>query len=141
MSQENVDFVRSICALWERGDFSSVGWAHPDIDYEIVGGPAPGSWKGVSGMSEAARDALSAWEHFRIEVDEYRELPGGRVLVLWEFRGRGRASGLETGQMHSTGAYLFQVRSGKVTRLAYYVDRQHALAELAPSEQDAHADS
>ena len=119
--------MRSICAAWERGDFSSTEWAHPDIDYAIVGGLTPGSWKGVAGMADAARDALSPWEDFRIEVEEYRDVDGERVLVLWNFEGRGKASGLETGPLHATGAYVFQIRGDRVIRLAYYVNRAEAL--------------
>jgi ketosteroid isomerase-like protein len=134
MSQENVEIVRSICVAWERGDFTSVEWAHPEIDYAIVGGLTPGSWKGVAGMAEAARDALSPWETFRIEVEEYRELDGERVLVLWNSKGRGKASGLETEQLRPTGAYLFQTRGGKVIRLSYYVDPAEALEAVGLTE-------
>lgn len=63
-----------------------------------------------------------------------RELDRERVLVLWKFRGRGKTSGLETGQMprqmHATGAYLFQIRGGKVIRFAYYHDPERALSDL-----------
>jgi hypothetical protein len=141
LSQENVEIVRSICAAWEDGDFTSVEWAHPEIDYAIVGGPAPGSWKGVAGMAEATRDALGPWETFRIEVEEYRELDGERVLVLWKFKGRGKASGLDTEELSPTGAYLFQIRGSKVIRLSYYADPARALEAAGLSEQDAHADS
>jgi hypothetical protein len=37
----------------------------------------------------------------RAEADEYRELDGDRVLVLSHYRGRGKASGLELGQMRA----------------------------------------
>ena len=52
--------MRSICADWERGDFSSVQWAHPEIEVVIADGPSPGRWSGLAGMAEAARDLFSA---------------------------------------------------------------------------------
>jgi hypothetical protein len=78
-------------------------------------------------MTERSRDQLREFDHFRIEVDGCRELDDGRVVVLWQFRGRGKASGLEPG---GTGAYLFDVRIGKVIRLTYYAHRDRALADL-----------
>src|SRR5205823_5681349 len=52
----NLDLVRSICAAWERGDYSSVEWAHPEIEYAIAGGLTPGRWTGVAAMRERSRD-------------------------------------------------------------------------------------
>ena len=46
MSQQNVEVARSIFAAWERGDYSSTEWAHPEIEYVIADGPEPGSGKG-----------------------------------------------------------------------------------------------
>jgi hypothetical protein len=85
-------------------------------------------------MAEGWRDFLSAWEEFRIEVDEYRELDDERVLVLVHFSARGKTSGLELGQMRAKGAELFHVHGGKVTRSVAYWDREHAFADvgLAP---------
>ena len=70
MSQENVEIVRSIYAAWGRGDFSSVEWADPEIEYVIVDGPEPGSSNGRAAMAETMRSILNAWENARIEADE-----------------------------------------------------------------------
>lgn len=130
MSQQNLQLVRSIYAAWARGDFSSVEWAHPEIEFVRADTPAAGSWSGLAGMAEGWRDYLSSWEELRTVVDEYRELDEGRVLVLYAFRGRGKTSGLEVGQMRGKGAGLFDVRDGKVTRLVLYWNRDRAFADL-----------
>jgi len=130
MASANLDLVRSICAARERGDFSSADWAHPQIDFSIADGPSPGSWTGVAGMIEGWRGWLSAWEEWSNEVDEYRELDGERVLVLFDASGRGKTSGLELGQVRAKGATIFHVRGDKVTRLVVYVDSGRALADL-----------
>ena len=123
MSQENVEIVRSIYEPWGRGDFSSVEWAHPEIEFVIADGPASGSWTGLAGMAEAWRTFLSAWEEYRTEVDEYRELDGERVLVLLHIVGRGKTSGVELGQMRTKAANLFHIRGGKVDEARYLPDR------------------
>ena len=134
MSQENVEIVRSIYEPWGRGDFRSVEWAHPEIEFEIDFGPASGRWKGLAAMAEAWRAFLGAWEDYRTEVDEYLELDGERVLVLLHLIGRGKTSGVTLGEMRTKAANLFHVRGGKVTRLVLYQDRERGLAELGLSE-------
>ena len=130
----NVEFVRSFVAAWEHGDFSSTAWAHPEIEYVIADGPAPGCWKGLAGMAEGFRDVVGAWKDYRTEVDEYRELDGERVLVLLRLSGRGKASGAELGELWARPANLFHVRDCKVTRVVLYWDRRPALAELGLPE-------
>jgi ketosteroid isomerase-like protein len=136
MASEALDVVRSLYAAWERGNFTSADWAHPEIDFEIVGGPAAGSWKGLPAMAKAWRDLMGAWEDVRIEADEYRHLDDERVLVLAHWSGRGKTSRLELEQILTRGANLFHVRDGRVTRLVLYSDRERALADLglAPEE-------
>jgi ketosteroid isomerase-like protein len=117
-------------ANWERGDFSSVEWAHPAIEFVIADGPSPGSWTRPAGMAAGFREFVNAWEEYRIEVDEYRELDDERVLVFLYLRGRGKVSGLDLGQMHTKAANLLHVRDGKVAKLVIYFDRERALADL-----------
>jgi ketosteroid isomerase-like protein len=130
MASANLDLVRSIYGDLKRGDFSSAKWAHPEIELIIADGPSPGRWTGLAGVAEGNRNILGAWDEWRVEADEYRELDGERVLVLVHFRGRGKVSGLEVGHMRAKGAHLWHIREGRVTRAVVYFDREHALAEL-----------
>jgi ketosteroid isomerase-like protein len=130
MGSANLDLVRSIYTAWERGDFAQTEWLHPDIEFVLADGPSPGRWTGLAGMAEGSRDFLSAWEDFRAEVEEYREIDGERVLVLIHHGGRGKTSGLELGQMQTKNAALFHIRDGRVTKFVAYSDRDRALADL-----------
>jgi len=133
MASANLDLVHSIVAAWERGDFGSADWAHPEIEYVIDGGPEPGSWTGLAGMAAGARGILDAWEELRVEADEYRELDAARVLVFARLTGRGRTSGMGVGLLRITGTFLFHVHDGQVTRHVVYWDRERALADLGLS--------
>jgi ketosteroid isomerase-like protein len=124
----NLDLVRSIYAAWERGDYGYVGWAHPDIEYVSVDGPEPGTWVGALGMAKGWIGWLGAWENFRVEAEQFRELDEERVLVLDHSTGRGRASGLQVER--SSGAVLFQIRDSKVARIVAYWDRERGLLDL-----------
>jgi ketosteroid isomerase-like protein len=98
MSQENLDLVRAIYEAWERGDYSATEWAHPNIEFVIADGPAPGRWEGVAGMALGWLDFLSAWDDVRPQVEEFRELDDNHVLVLVHQTGRGKASGFQVGE-------------------------------------------
>jgi hypothetical protein len=49
-------------------------------------------------MAEGMRDFLSAWKDFRVNVDQYLELDGERLLALTHYSARGKKNGLELGQ-------------------------------------------
>jgi ketosteroid isomerase-like protein len=131
---ENLDLVRSIYAAWERGDFSSAVWAHPEIEFALADGPDPGTWTGLPGMAEGYRTWLSAWTNFRAEPEEYLVLDDERILVLVHNTGRGRTSGLSLDER--SAANLFQLENGKVTRVVVYLDRERARADLGLEEPD-----
>jgi ketosteroid isomerase-like protein len=78
-------------------------------------------------MAGAMRELLNAWDDYRVVADDYRELDGERVLALAHWRGRGKTSGLDLGQMSANVASLFHVCDGKVTTLISYFDHDTAL--------------
>jgi len=131
---ENLDLVRSIYSDWERGDFSSAASADLEIEFVFADGPSPGRWTGLAGMAEANRNWLNAWAEVRQEVDAYREIDAGRVLVLHRFGARGKRSGLGLEHMRREGASLFELRDGRVTRIVHYFDRDRAFADLGLNE-------
>src|SRR5438876_9122526 len=106
----NLDLVRSILSAWERADFRSVSWAHPQIEYIVIGGPEPGKWDGLTEMTASVRDFMSAWEDYGIRAEEYRELDDERVLVLVQLSGRGKVSRLEIGDTDARGAEVWHLR-------------------------------
>ena len=132
---ENLDLVRSIYAAMEGGGSPNLAdWAHPDIEFVFADGPTPGTYTGVAQMTKAWRDYLGAWEDYRSEPIEFRELADERVLVFDHVRGRAKMSGVDLGQISPNGADLFHIRDGKVTRLVTYFDRKRALADLGLAE-------
>jgi ketosteroid isomerase-like protein len=132
---ENLDLVRSIYAAWGRGDFSSAEWAHPEVEFMIIGGPVEGNWTGLAGMTGGFRHFLDAWDELRVEAGEYREVDDERILVIVRLSGCGKTSGLDLAQVPTKGgAGLFPVRRGKVTTYVIYWDRDRAFADLGLKE-------
>jgi ketosteroid isomerase-like protein len=127
---DNVELVRSICTPWERGEFFSAEWAHPEIEFVLADGPDPGSWRGAAAMGRATVNRVRAWEAYHFEIEDYRALDDERVLALTRRHGRGKTSGVEVGQFGTKGAWLFHVRDGQITRLVGYFDRDRAFADL-----------
>jgi ketosteroid isomerase-like protein len=130
MSAENLELVRSIYAAWERNDYRSVEWAHPEIEYINVDGPARGTRVGLTEMAEGWRRLLRVWAEFHTEAEEYIGLDDGRVLVLAAFGGTPRFIGLDIRDGRSKGANVFEIQDGKVRRLTLYWNRDRAFADL-----------
>ena len=119
---------------WARGDYSSIDWAHPEIEFVIADGPAPGTWHGHEGMREAWRDLLSMWDDLHAVAEGFQQLDDGRMLVLMRNTGRAKSSGLELADVHTRGANVLTLRDDKVVRLVAYFSRDRALADLGLAE-------
>jgi ketosteroid isomerase-like protein len=127
----NLDLVRSIYEDWQRGDFHQLGaWVHPEVEAVLADGPSPASWKGLAGLAAGWRELRAVWDDYGAEVEEYRELDDGRVLVLFARRGRGKASGLDLGAIATRGASLYSIHGDKVIGVVNYFDCERARADL-----------
>ena len=124
-----LDLVRSIYAVWERGDFSRGDWADPEIEFVLADGPDAGSWTGVAAMGQAWAGRLSTMAGYRTAAYECRQIDDERVLVSVRHSGHGRSSGISFADIGRPAA-VFQVRDGRVSRLAIYLDAARALADL-----------
>jgi ketosteroid isomerase-like protein len=125
----NLDLVRSIYTDWERGDFSRVDWADPEIEYAIADGPDPGTVRGFAAMTERAREQLRPAKDLKLMPQKIRELDDERVLVLIGSSARGKSSGVEI-QFQQT--HVLHVRDGKIARITVHYER--AFADLGVEE-------
>jgi hypothetical protein len=103
MAASNLHLVRSIYAAWERGDSSLAEWARPGIVFESDGFDSR-KRTGVAEMGERWREWMSAWEEYRTDAEEFREIDGKRVLVLMHHGGRGKRSGVGFEDLKTPGA-------------------------------------
>jgi ketosteroid isomerase-like protein len=131
MSEENVEIAQEIFGAWERADFSSVEWADQAVEFKLQSGADESVHRGIEAMGQAWAEWLRAWDEFKVEANEFIDL-GDDVLVLVEFGGRGKASGVPTEAM--SGGCLFSFRDGRVIRLTTFTDPAGALEAAGLSE-------
>jgi ketosteroid isomerase-like protein len=155
----NLDLVRSIYAPLERGDWSSAEWAHPEIEWVLVGGPEPGSgtasfldvWdreceflsvtgSRIDGTSYRRHEGLRRfWEErtetsteLRFDAERILEGKDGDVVVaVGLLRGRGRAGGVLIDQRLGV---VFELRDGKIRFCRSYSDPEDALEAVGLAE-------
>jgi hypothetical protein len=83
------------------------------------------AYHGHDGLRRWARDFYDVFEGVEAELEDVLDLGEDQVLVLLNYRGRGRVSGIEVGFIHLAG--IFTIRHGQVTRVDWYRDKAEAL--------------
>jgi ketosteroid isomerase-like protein len=126
MSREHFEVARRMTEAFLSGDAdAALALMHPQVEFEAAARPDARVWRGREGVRRAIGEWVGTWEAYSLEIDGYRDAPGGRVLVLWTERGRGKGSGVP---LEHSGGYLVDVRDGEVTRIVLYNDTEGALA-------------
>jgi ketosteroid isomerase-like protein len=124
MPEANVELVKEIFSAWERGDFTSIDWADPEIEFSIPG-PDLHVHRGIEAAGRAWAEFLGAFDDLSIVGKEFHDA-GDKVVVEQIFRGRGKGSGIPIDEIH--GGAVFTLRDGRVTRFQGYVTVEDAMA-------------
>ena len=130
------ELARRTWDAFNRGDYETLlQLMHPEIVWRPAQGPGGPEGTVYRGREEYAgwiyEDMLTVWEVFRGEGLEFRELEDGRVLILGNIRGKGRASGVE---VSVSFGQIAEVRDQMTYRLTGYLDRESALAAAGLTE-------
>jgi len=127
MSQQNVELVRTIYAVWtgRQGANKTLAYLAEDVEYVNPHyALEPGTRYGHAGWLKAMGNLEAAFHDHDNEVHEVRDL-GDRVLAFTTFVVQTTPDGPAFRQDES---HLWSFRDGKVIRLQWFHDRAEALA-------------
>jgi len=120
----DLEVIREVYSRWERGDFTSWAAFADDYVWKAVDAIESGEYTGIAEVSAAWRTWLQAWDGFSIVAEEMIAGSDGRYVVMQLFRGRGKASGLES---EERSACVVTMRDGLIARMEGFWDSDAAL--------------
>jgi hypothetical protein len=133
MSEENVEIVRTVLSAWNRDEQERIlDLLDPEILFDATRREVnPKTYFGMEGMRSMLADRDDVWGEFRTEPREFVDA-GERVVVIGDWIGKGKGSGIEVRQ---PTAHVFTVDAGRVVRWELgYSDPAEALEAAGLSE-------
>jgi len=134
VSQENRELVLALAAMYNARELDAVivhctgdVSVSPDRSVFPEGEPFVGRERYRSFLEET----WAAWSGGGVTVEEMLNLDDGRLLVRYEWRAIGSASGIETTTSLST---IWSFRDGKISAAEYFFDHDKALKALGLEE-------
>ena len=131
MSQQNVSLVQSLYEAFGRGDIPAIlGAMDPDIVWDIPLAPdypLGGIHREPQGIASEFFSIIPAYYQELAAIPQHMVDDGDQVIVLAEYRGKGKASGtaFQVPVMH-----LYTFRDGKWIRFQEYTDTGTIAAAL-----------
>jgi ketosteroid isomerase-like protein len=129
------ELIRNAYEVWNIRDYDAI-WELLDPEIEIDASSHalnPYVRHGHEGFRQMVEEVADAWDQWRLEPEEFIER-GDRLVVAARVRARGRGSGVELDQVVYN---VWMLRHGKVTRLAFYADRDQALRDSAKEQVES----
>ena len=127
MSEQNVELVRRIYDVWDRGE-STRDLIAEDMEYVNPSyAVEPGTRTGRKSLT-LVRDT---YEDFSIRVERFIDAGDDVVVVLARYTASGRASGVPLEGEHG---YVWTVRDGQAVRFQWFQSHREALDAAGLSE-------
>ena len=132
MSQENLDLLRRLNDVVNRGEMSDIAprsFFHPDVEFLPLRAATEGAYRGIAGIERFVADTEEIFEKFEPHY-EFLDL-GERVLAWGTIHVRARHSGIDT-DIPVGGVFEFQ--DGKIVRWEDFGSREKALKAVELEE-------
>ena len=123
----DIERIRRGYAGWNSGDIEGLlELMDPRVEIHPVLGDvvAADVFRGHDGVRRWYDTVHNSLDHFRVEVQDVRELGDGRYVALVRFTGTGKASGA---QVSLDAAHVFTFKDGLVVSMDGYPDQDEAL--------------
>ena len=131
MLQQNVSLVQSLYDAFERGDIPAIlGVMDPDIVWDIPQAPdypLGGIHRGPLGIASEFFTVIPSYYLEFEAIPQHLVDDGDRVIVLAEYRGKGKAHGTA---FQVPVAHVYTFRDGKWIRFQEYTDTGTIAAAL-----------
>ena len=123
MSEAERKLLLEAFERWNAGDRElPVGLAHEDV--RLHSGMTNSTFEGPEGVTRWMAEIDEQFDGWKITLEEFRDVPGGRLLGLGTVEMRGRASGVS---MTQPIAWIFAFEDGKVREFWTYPNQGEAL--------------
>ena len=129
MWDERISVVRGFAdAITERDLDWALELCHPDIEfYSMLAQLDARPYRGFDGIRRYFRDVDATWDEWRVEVEELRSAPDGRVLIVMSTHMRGKGSHLPFAQRV---ANVWEFKDEKLWRATLYREPDEALRAI-----------
>jgi len=121
MSEQNVEFVKSVYGAFDRGDVPAVlGAFADDIEwFEAEGMPYGGVYRGPEAVAQNVFGPITEdVDGFALVREEF-VASDGTVAAVVRYTGTGKATGKA---LDVPAVHVWDVRDGKLTRFRQYID-------------------
>jgi ketosteroid isomerase-like protein len=135
MSRENVEIVRRIWDAADRRDTQAVlSLYDSEVDLDVSGFPVVATdasrYRGHEGLRRLFAEWREIWDDADSQLVELIDA-GERVVSVYNYRGRGRASGVSVEGVFAT---VWTIRDEKAVRVEWFVGRDEALEAVGLRE-------